>query len=118
MTENAVLHRQIHHTACHLAAQSYGTVTVLHQALADVDVLGRSLVLFAHVDFAALDCDTVISQGETHAQDLHIFAGLGIQSVGVGRIAGILHGHTDEFQIVAEIGMQCPGRRIAEGHSL
>ena len=62
MTENAVLHRQIHHAACHLAAQSYSTMTVLHQALADVDVLGRSLVLFAHVDFAALDCDTVISQ--------------------------------------------------------
>ena len=118
MTENAVLHRQIYHTACHLAAQSYGTVAVLHQALADVDVLGRSLVLFAHVDLAALDCNTVISQGETHAQDLHIFTGLGIQSVGVRRIAGILHRHTDEFQIVAEIGMQGPGRRIAEGHSL
>ena len=118
MTENTVFHCQIYHAACHFTSQSYGTVAVLHKALTDMDILGRSLMLFAHVDLTALDCNTVISQGKTHTQDLHIFAGFRIQSVGVGGIAGILHGDTDEFQIIAEIGMQGPGRRIAEGHSL
>ena len=118
MTENTVFHCQIYHAACHFTSQSYGTVAVLHKALTDMDILGRSLMLFAHVDLTALDCNTVISQGKTHTQDLHIFAGFRIQSVGVGGIAGILHGDTDEFQIIAEIGMQGPGRGIAEGHTL
>jgi len=118
MTENTVFHCQIYHAACHFTSQSYGTVAVLHKALTDMDILGRSLMLFAHVYLTTLDCNTVISQGKTHTQDLHIFAGFRIQSVGVGGIAGILHGHTDEFQIIAEIGMQGPGRGIAEGHTL
>ena len=69
MTENTVFHRQIYHAACHFTSQSYGTVAVLHKALTDMDILGRSLMLFAHVDLTALDCNTVISQGKTHTQD-------------------------------------------------
>ena len=76
-------------------------------------------MLFAHVDLTALDCNTVISPGKNAHPGISTFLQDSGSSPSVlGESPGILHGDTDEFQIIAEIGMQGPGRGIAEGHTL
>ena len=118
MTENTVLHRKVQNSARHLASECHRAMSVFHQALADHDILRRGLIGLSHIDLAALYRDAVISQRKTHPENLNVPAGLRIAAVRVGRICGILDIQSDEMQIVAEIGMQRPCRRVAAGHSL
>ena len=66
-------------------------MTVLHQALANHQILGGLLILLTHINLTALHRNTVIAHGEMHTQNIHILTGLGITAVRVGRVGGILN---------------------------
>ena len=81
MVKPAFLHDQIIDAARHLTADGDRAVSMLHQALIDVNIGGWRLVSSSHVDLSGFHCDTVIPEGEAHTADRHIAAGFRIKTV-------------------------------------
>ena len=118
MGEKAFLNDKILNTTCHFASYGHSSMSVFHQTLPDTNVFRRCFILLPHIYFTGLYCNTVISQGETNSGNFNSFAGFRIQSICVWRIAGVFYGKIIEFQIIAEIRVQCPGRAVAKPNSL
>ena len=118
VAHQAVLHAHVLHAARHFAAHGHAAVAVLHQAVDDLNVLAGRGVGGAHIQFARLDGNAVVPQGEVRTRHQNALAALRVKAIGVGAVGRGLHGNVQEFQVVAEIGVQIPRRAVAEGDAL
>ena len=97
--KEALADAEIGHPARHFAAQNYGTVAVLEEVVAQRVAVSRRFVRLAHINFARLYGNAVVSDGKSTADYVHLIAALGVEAVGVGAGVGILHLYVEETQI-------------------
>ena len=112
MQEQAVLYHDVPDSAGHLAADGYGTMTIPHAALADINIFRRGFILRSHVYFAGFYGDTVVAKRKINSDNIHISAGFRIQAVRIGRNLWIENPQIQEFQVFGKIRMDIPAGAV------
>lgn len=112
----AVLYPKILESAADFATYHYATVTILHAAVTDNDILARGAMSAAVVISAALDSDTIVAGVEETILYENVFARLWVATVRVRAMA--LYSYAANCKVFDEERVDNPERRIAKSNSL
>ena len=100
------------------AAAGHAAMPVFHQAVADFDMLAGRFVALPHVQLARFECNAIIPQGEMRAREQDAIAAFRVEAVGIRAVRRGVDADVQEAQILREIRLQIPRRRILERHAL
>src|SRR5579862_8861547 len=110
-----MIHEHVADPARALAAQRHTAVAVLHDAVADHDVLGGLCDAPSVAVAPALDRDAIVAGIELALLDEHVARAFRIAAVVVRPVAVDLH--AAHGYVLAEHGIEFPHRRIADAHA-